>query len=468
MTEQRTVPSNATPVVFASDGRFALADGSKVTLGGPDGKTTRQIATGEQPLVALALAPDGALVATRNVDHPAVQLWDTTTGKKRHTLVAASDDLKGSFDVVSETTGVVTPDLVFSPDGHYLAGAGPRGQLCLWDVATGNLLWEVPPQAGQAIERFAFSANGLCLAAVTAERTVILYETLTGEARGRLGTADPGHRRMHLTFSYNGGSGVMGPRRDAPICLAFSPDGRYLATAQETPAIHLWDVLAGREVSQLHGHEGGVVGLLFAPDGKHLFSGGTDTTALTWDITRLTQRQPAPAARLEPQVLDALWADLADKDAARAYDARRKLSASPSQAVLLLRERVRPAAPADAERLARLLADLQSDRFEVRQQAEFALVGLGELAEPAARQALEADPPPGLRQRLERLLAKLSGTALSAEQMRNLRAVEVLELIATAEARQVLQALADGELGARLTREARSALQRLGKQAIRP
>jgi WD40 repeat protein len=468
MTEQRAVPSSATPVLFASDGRFAFADGNKVTLGGPDGKTTRRIATGEQPLAALALAPDGTLLATRNVDHPAVQLWDATTGKQRHTLVASSDDLKGSFDVVAETPGVVTPDLVFSPDGRSLAGAGPRGQLCLWDVATGNLLWELPPKAGQAIERFAFSANGLCLAALTAERTVILYETVTGEARGRLGRADPRNRRMHLTFSYNGGSGVMGPRRDAPTCLAFSPHGRYLATAQETPAIHLWDVLTGREVGQLKGHEGGVAGLLFAPDGQHLFSGGTDTTALTWDITRLTQREPAPAARLEPQVLDSLWNDLAGPDAARAFDAIRKLSASPGHAVALIRERVRPATPAAAERLARLLADLDDNRFEVRQQAEFALVGLGELAEPAVRQALEADPLPRLRQRLERLLAKLSGTAPPAGLMRNLRAIEVLELIGSADARHALQVLALGMPTARLTREARSALRRLDNQAVAP
>jgi WD40 repeat protein len=460
-TQQRGVPGSATHAVVASDGHFAFADRKKITLGGPDGKTLREIATGEQPLTALALSQDGAFLAARILDDPAVHLWDAATGKELRTLGPAGDNLKGGIDVVTETTGVVTPELVFSPDGRCLAGAGPRRQLCLWDTASGNLLWEMPPQTGQATERFAFSANGLGLATVTTDHTVTLYETLTGAARRRLVTADPKKRRLHLTFSYNGGAGSMGPQRYAPVCLAFSPNGRYLAVAQETPEIHLWDVLAGREVGQLQGHEGGVVSLLFTADGKHLISGGTDTTALTWDLTRLTRLQPAEPVRLAPQALDALWTDLADNDSTRAFEALRKLSASPDQAVTLIQERVRPAPPADRQRLAHLLTDLQSDHLEVRRQAEAELQGLGERAEPVLRRALADDPAPDLRQRLQRLLDRLSGNAPPAGLLRELRAVELLELIGSPQARQVLQDLAAGAPDACLTRQAHGALQRL-------
>jgi RNA polymerase sigma factor (sigma-70 family) len=458
-SEQRDVPSSAAHAVLAADGRFAFVAGKKVIIGGLAGKTSGQIEVGEERLSALALSPDGAFLATRGLDTSAVHLWDVTTVKARHTLGPAGDGPKGAFIAVTETTGVVTPELVFSPDGCCLAGAGPSRQLRVWDVATGNVLWEMTPRAGQTIERFAFSMNGMCLGAVHADRTVTLYETLTGQARGLLGTADPKNRRIHLTFSDSGGSGLMGAPRDAPVCLAFSPDGRYLALAQETPAIHLWDVFAGREVGQLQGHEGGVGSLLFSRDGRFLFSGGTDTTALTWDLTRLTRGQPARAGGLQPQTLDALWTDLADTDAGRAFDAMRQLSASPEQAVSLLSERLRPAQAADPKRVAQLLADLGSDDFESRRQAESELQGMGELAEPALRQALADDPPLALRKRLERLLEKQSVRAVG--QLRELRAVELLECIGSANARQLLQALAGGAPGARLTREARHALQRL-------
>src|SRR5262249_26009408 len=153
-----------------------------------------------------------------------VRLWDAQG--KRRTLGPAGASPRGSGNVLTETTGVVTPELVFSPDGRCLAGAGPSRQLCLWDVTTGTLLWELPLQEGQVIERFAFSPSGLCLATVHADNTVTLYDALTGARRGRLGEAGRKNRRLHLTFSFDRGSALLATRWHVPVCLAFSPDGR--------------------------------------------------------------------------------------------------------------------------------------------------------------------------------------------------------------------------------------------------
>jgi RNA polymerase sigma factor (sigma-70 family) len=456
-TGQRGVPASATQAAFSADGRFAFVAGHEFTLGGADGQKATFAMESSFP-ESLALSPDGALLATRNFLRAEVHLWDAATRKERCTLGQADDDPAGA---VTETTGVLPHDLVFSPDGRCLAAAGRSRQLSLWDVARGTLLWELPLQAGQAIERFAFSPNGRVLATVQADRTVALYEVISGARRARLGEADPKHRRVYFT---DGGTSPLCSqqmRRDAPVCLAISPDGRYLALAQEAPEIHVWDVRVGREVGRLAGHEGGVVSLLFAPDGKHLFSGGTDTIALTWDLSRLISSEPAPVAELPARALDALWTDLAGRDATAAFDAIRKLSASPSQAVALLKDRVRPATPADPKRLALLLGDLDSDRFEVRRQAQSDLEGLGELAEPALRKALAGDPSLEMRQRVERLLDNLSGRAPPAGQLRELRTVELLELMGSSDARHLLQALAGGAPEARLTREARSAVRRL-------
>jgi RNA polymerase sigma factor (sigma-70 family) len=457
---------NQTHFVFAADDCFAFADDTEVALGSAGAQETRRIKIGEVPPVALALSPDGAWLAIRSGAPPQVQVWDTKTLQKHYTLGPAGEDPTNNGKVVTETTGVVPPDLVFSADGRFLAGGGRARQLSLWDMATGATLWEAPVEAGQMIERFAFSPSGFCLAAIQGDSTVMLYEALTGAKRARLGEPGGKSRRVHLTGCFN--VRWWWRRPDVPICLAFSPNGRYLAVAKDTPAIHLWDVLAGREVGQLQGHEGGVVSILFSRDGKRLFSGSTDTTALAWDLSRLIETQPAQIAKLPPPILDALWADLASKDAARAFDALCKLRASPEQAVPLLKGRLRPAAPPDAKRLARLLADLQSDRFERRRQAESELEALGELAEPALRKALNDDPPLDLRKRLERLLDELGGKMPPAEQMRDLRAVELLELIGSAEARQVLQTLGGGVPRARLTREAKSAVQRLTRLASTP
>jgi RNA polymerase sigma factor (sigma-70 family) len=459
-TSQREIPTTATHAGFAGEGRFAFAVGNYVTLCGPGGRKSWKIANAWPPLEALALSPDGVRVATRNFENPEVHVWDAT-GKQRYTLGRADDIPPAGGPGGAETAGVVTPELVFSPDGRHLAGAGPRRQLCLWDVARGTLLWEVPPQAGQAIERFVFCPSGHCLATIHADRTVTLYEAATGGTRARLGKPDLKNRRVYFAYDYYGKSRLQGTRRAAPVCLAFSTDGRYLAMAKDTPTIYLWDMLAGREVGQLKGHEGSVVSLLFAPDGKHLFSGGTDTTALTWDLTRLTQPAAAPSTGLEPPTLDALWADLASQDAGRGFDAMCQLSAFPSQAVTLLQEHLHPAVQPDPKRLVQLLGNLESDRLEQRRQAEAEFLGLGEWAEPVLRKALADEPPLGLRQRLERLRDKLRVPAL--EQVRALRAVELLELLGSPDARQLLQGLASGEPDSRLTREAKKTLERLSK-----
>src|SRR5262249_62135238 len=101
----------------------------------------------------------------------------------------------------------------------------------------------------------------------------------------------------------------------------------------------------------------------FPPAGNPLSPGSPDPPARAWDLPRLTQPQPARAVRLQPQALDELWADLGGKGALRAFDALRKLSASPDQAVKLIQDRSSPAMPADADPLAPLLADLGSDRL---------------------------------------------------------------------------------------------------------
>jgi hypothetical protein len=91
---------------------------------------------------------------------------------------------------------------------------------------------------------------------------------------------------------------------------------------------------------------------------------------------------------------------------------------------------------------------------------------MGELTLPALRQALAEKPSLEKRQRIERLIEKPHGPITRPETLRALRAVAVLQDIATPEAKQMLATLAQGAPEARLTQEAKASLQLLAKRPL--
>jgi hypothetical protein len=244
---------------------------------------------------------------------------------------------------------------------------------------------------------------------------------------------------------------------DASI-LAFSPDSRTVAYSGEGAAIRILEVASGHERHHFPGHRGSITSLTFSPDGQKLISGSRDTMALVWDLG-WPSSPPATAVEREP-----LWTDLAGDDAARAYRAIRKLAASPALSIPFLRKKLQPVAAVDEKRLSRLIADLDSDDFAIRQKATAKLAELGDQPLSTYRKMLEGKPSLEIRRRLESLLEKAGPAwwSVSGERLRSLRAVETLELAGTKEARQVLESLARGASGARLTEQAKAALQRLG------
>src|SRR5262249_1751336 len=155
---------------------------------------------------------------------------------------------------------------------------------------------------------------------------------------------------------------------------------------------------------------------------------------------------------------------LGGDDAAAAHRKVWELVGSPEGALAVLGERLKPVPPL-ARRLDQLIADLDSRRFPVRQKATAELAQLGSLATPALTRALEKQPSLERRRRIELLLAKVREAGFAPEQLRALRAVEVLEHIGTEAARAILQRLTDGEPEALLTLEARASLERLARRA---
>lgn len=77
---------------------------------------------------------------------------------------------------------------------------------------------------------------------------------------------------------------------DVVNCVAYSPDGKFVATGSDDKTIRFWDVATGKEMAVLAGHERDVISLAFSPDMKTLASGSWDSTVRLWDIPSRMQK----------------------------------------------------------------------------------------------------------------------------------------------------------------------------------
>jgi RNA polymerase sigma factor (sigma-70 family) len=339
--------------------------------------------------------------------------------------------------------------VVFSRDGKMLAAHADADTLGIWDTVTGKRIGSLPIWGGGG---YAFSADARCLATEMNDGTAAVYELAAAQPRWRFGkkrSAPPPALRISnhhlLPDEFKAGS-----------CFAFSPDSRLLVRAR-LGILHVYDIQSRTELAAFKGHDGAVTAVAFAPNGKTLASAGMDSTALVWDVAKL-KPPAAPPQTLEPADLERHWHALADNDATKAFDSIGALIGSPKEAVAWIKDRVKPAR-LDVIHVTDLIARLDAE-FEVRDKAASDLAQLGEQAVPVLDKALAANPAFETKLRLEMLRGKLTGLLLQGETLRDYRAVEVLEQIGTPEARAVLQTLAGGAPGARVTTSAQAALKR--------
>ena len=87
--------------------------------------------------------------------------------------------------------------------------------------------------------------------------------------------------------------GTLNGHTDPVYAVAWSPDGKTLATAGFDNTVRLWDAATRKEIRTLEGHAKLVLAVAFSPDGKQILSGSLDNTARIWDLPGL----PARASR---------------------------------------------------------------------------------------------------------------------------------------------------------------------------
>jgi len=447
--EQRQfeLPDTARFVAYSPDGQLLAFGGTDRSIRLWDvaaGKEIRQLSLpgpeSGQWVADLAFAPGGKLLAAQGTDE-SLCVWDVASGREVRRL--AEPVVRNKVVAALSST---SPCLTFDPSGTLLSTTRstksdrddePETQLLFWSLAGGRIAQQTEKRP-KNVTALAFAADGRSAAAGHADGIIYVWELATGKERSH----------------FRGGHTV----------LAFSPDGRLLAAGGEDHTIHIWDTARGKELGTLTGHRGMILALRFTADGTKLVSGSEDTTALVWDLADLRRRLLPDKQHLADKKLEASWKDLASADPAPAFQAAQRLQSSPEQSVAWIQQKLQPAPAVDGKLVDKLIGDLDSGEFSVRQKARAELERLGGQAEPALRKALAAGPPLDTGKQLEQLLERLGRIDVAdPEDLRALRSVELLEQIGIAEARETLKKLAAGAEGSRITREARQSLERLAK-----
>jgi WD40 repeat protein len=220
----------------------------------------------QEGVTSVAFSPDRKYVLTGGGDGTA-RLWEAASGSEIRKFAEDADEIIA---------------VAFSPNGKQVLTGSWDGTARLWSVASGKEIRSFNGHPGE-ISSVAFSPNG--------QQVLIGIGTLYGEVGGDTGDStarlwDVASGREIRRFKGHS---------DGVSSVAFSPNGKQIATGGHDKTARLWDVASGREVRRLQGHAEPVNSVAFSPNGEQVLTGagtvgGTpvepqirDNTARLWD-----------------------------------------------------------------------------------------------------------------------------------------------------------------------------------------
>jgi RNA polymerase sigma factor (sigma-70 family) len=473
------------------------------------GASSRVVFECKEPVSCLAWSAKGEWLAA-GTREGTVHIVEVATGKH----------------VKDFSVGAAVAALAFSPDGKMLAVSRPGLTLGPWSIATGKQIF-MGGGGSSTVEHLAYTPEGRMAAGVglgcfvqfgaigSAAATMTPSPGVSAVAPDGLvsGWCDANTGILHFLYTSRGNQLAVGSPQTLAVgksrSLAFAPGGKLLVVGGDEKSVRVWSLEASKQTRTLAGlespasrltfaadgnslaaladdgrsvrvwdfargtircrinHPHGAVGTLaLSPDGKSLATTVKDgKTIFLWNATPRQLAHAGPPLELAAKELAALWDALAGPDADKADAAWLKLGAAGDNAVPFLRERIRSVAvPAvDVPALEKLVADLDSAKFTIRDRAAKELEAAGELAVLPLRRCLEKRPSVEVERRANLILKKLWEPALTPERARVLEALDLLEQMRTAKARALLEEIERDSLIPSIRVEAGRALRRVSQ-----
>ncbi|BAY62896.1 protein kinase [Calothrix brevissima NIES-22] len=253
-------------LAFSPDGKI-LASGDEKIIKLWDLNSQKVLTTlsaHSQAVKSVNFSPDGKILASASDDR-SIKLWDISTSEEICTLLGHSHAVKS---------------VAFSPDGKILASGSWDKTIKLWDVNTGEAISTLNGHQLQ-VNSVAFSPQGQILASASFDRTVRMWKLLNNDVLlASNNTTKEFKNRPNCTLL-----GILSGHAWAVLTVAFSPDGKILATGSDDNTIKLWQVNTGQVITTLLGHSWSVVAVAFTIDGTMLISASRDRTVKLWQVS---------------------------------------------------------------------------------------------------------------------------------------------------------------------------------------